>query len=347
MNLEIVLQRQFTVTSLLILLLGVATLCPAAEAQIIIDARGQSKEIATPVRRLVSLNADALEVVRLLGASELVAGVNGWVSRNGAFWPELKKRPVAGGWNQPNYEQIVTLTPDLVLTYGRNPGLELEAKLERLGIRVLRLDFYKTSTLVREVEALGRLLDREQQARAFTNWHLQGLAKIKRLTAMADHRPRVYIENYSPYKTLAPGSGGAEMAELAGGDNIASHLAIPYPEITSEWVLSQDPEIIVKISSVANCYGADQRKHLAKVREEIMARPGWNRLTAVRQGRVYVMAGPVGSGPSGLVGIAYLASWFYPNLATDLDPRELHRQYLEYFQKIPFQGHYVFPEGDK
>lgn len=342
-----VTQRRLTFISLLILLLGVAILCPAAESQTIIDARGQPKEISPPVRRLIILNADALEVVRLLKAGGLVAGANDWVGRNGAFWPELKKRPVVGGWTQPNYERIVALDPDLLLTYGRHPGLELEAKLEGLGVRVLRLDFYKTSTLVREVKALGRLLDREQQARDFTDWHLQGLAKIKRLIARDDHGPRVYLEGYSPYKTHGPGSGGAEMAALAGGDNIAAALAIPYPEITSEWVLSQDPEIIVKISSVADCYGSDQRQQLAKVREEIMARPGWDRLTAVRQGRVYVMAGPVSSGPRALVGIAYLAKWFYPHLATDLDPRELHRQYLEDFQEIPFQGHYVFPEGEK
>lgn len=328
------------------MLLGVATLCPAAESQTIIDARGQFRQISPPVRRLIILNADALEVVRLLKAGGLVAGVNDWVGRNGAFWPELKKRPVVGGWTQPNYERIVALAPDLLLTYGRHPGLELEAKLEGLGVRVLRLDFYKTSTLVREVKALGRLLDREEQARDFSNWHLKGLAEIKRLTAVAARRPRVYLEGYSPYKTHGPGSGGAEMAELAGGDNIAAALAIPYPEITSEWVLGQDPEVIVKISSVAGCYGTDQRQRLAKAREEIMARPGWDRLTAVRQGRVYVMAGPVSSGPGALVGIAHLAKWFYPHLTTDLAPRKLHRRYLEDFQKIPFQGHYVFPEGD-
>lgn len=108
-----------------------------AGAQTIIDAQGQIRKISGPVHRLVSLNADALEVVRLLDARELVVGINRWVCRNSEFWPELKKRPVAGDWNQPNYKKIVALKPDLILTYGRNPGRELEAKLERLGIRVL------------------------------------------------------------------------------------------------------------------------------------------------------------------------------------------------------------------
>jgi iron complex transport system substrate-binding protein len=55
------------------------------------------------------------------------------------------------------------------------------------------------------------------------------------------------------------------------------------------------------------------------------------------------MASNIWTGPRAIIGISYMAKWFHPDLFKDLDPEELHREYLRRFQDIKYQGIYVYP----
>jgi iron complex transport system substrate-binding protein len=81
------------------------------------------------------------------------------------------------------------------------------------------------------------------------------------------------------------------------------------------------------------------------LRERIMARPGWDKVTAVKKGKVYILSSYICAGPSGVVGVACMAGWFHPELSKDLDPQKLYQEYLDRFQRIPYRGYYVYPEG--
>jgi iron complex transport system substrate-binding protein len=43
------------------------------------------------------------------------------------------------------------------------------------------------------------------------------------------------------------------------------------------------------------------------------------------------------------VGLSYLAKWFYPEKFPDLDPEAIHKEYLERFQGLKYQGIFVYP----
>lgn len=329
---------------LLILLCTVSGRLKAkATTQIVVDARGRSVQIHCPIRRLVSLNEDSLEVIRILHAQNLVVGVDNRIPGRPFFWPVLKNRQTVGKWNEPSYERIAILHPDLVLSYGNRPGLELEKKLGPLGIQVLRLDFYKMLSMPREIKTLGMLLNREREAEIFLKWYHRKLDLIQDLIKKDPHQPRIYLESYSNYHALGPGSGGYEMGVLAGGQNIASHLSIPYPEVTPEWVLTRNPDVIIKTVSSMAAYRSGNPETLRKIRDRIIHRPGWRNIRAVKIGRVYVMESDICAGPSAIIGIAYMAKWFHPRQCSDLNPEEIHRQYLEQFQGVAYRGIYVYP----
>jgi iron complex transport system substrate-binding protein len=311
------------------------------------DALGESVEVRLPVKRLVVLTSDALEVVRAIKAQDLVVGINTGITKNPLFWPGLKDRPVVGKWSEPDYEMIASLNPDMVISYARYPGAEMERKLTPLGIKVFRLDFYKLSSLSKEVETLGRILGKEEEARQLIDWYQEKLELIEMGSKKFGDLPDVYIESYTEYHTTGPGSGGHEMCVLAGGHNIGSGFSIPYPEITPEWVLANNPHFIIKATSLSNCYGMIDSGSLKGIRREIMARPAWDNIRAVQEGTVYVMASDIWTGPRAIIGTSYMAKWFYPEVFRNFDPETLHREYLEKFQGIKYRGVYVYPVSSR
>ncbi|WP_456385540.1 ABC transporter substrate-binding protein [Desulfolithobacter sp.] len=305
------------------------------------DSLGREVGVSLPVNRIVALNSDTLEVLRTLKAEDLVVGVFSGINRESGFWGDLVRKPKVGSWQDPDMEAIAALKPDLVIAYSRNPGPLLEQKMALFGIQVLRLDLYKTETLGREVMVLGKLLKREKEARLFCNWHRQHIEMIRRKIDGVLTRPAVYIESYTDYHAAGPGSGGHEMCALAGGRNIAAGLFIPYPHVTPEWVVSENPEVIIKAASCGNGYTLKDATPFNRRRDAILNRPAWRHITAVSTGNVHVMDSAIWTGPRAIIGIAYMARWIHPHLFTDLDPGALHRQYLENFQGVSYKGVYV------
>jgi iron complex transport system substrate-binding protein len=312
-----------------------------AETVTVVDCMGRRVEVRLPVRRLVALNSDIVEVVRTLKAQTCIVGVFSQIQREAEFWGDLARLPKVGSWRDPDPEAVAALAPDLVVAYGRNPGRAFEDKAAALGFQVLRLNLYQVDTLEREVRLLGRLLDRKAEAERFCAWHHRHLSMIASRLKKAPGRPAVYVESYSDYHAAGPGSGGSRMCVFSGGRNIAADLKIVYPRITPEWVVSQNPEVIIKAASYGNGYSQSDAGIFNKRRDAILARPAWHHISAVARRRVHVMDADIWTGPRAIIGMAYICRWLHPALFQDLDPEALHREYLETFQGVPYKGVYV------
>ena len=311
------------------------------------DATGKTVEIRLPVKRMIVLTSDALEIVRALGAADRVVGVYSDIEIDPMFWPMLKDRPKVGNWKELNYELAVGLQADTVLCYAQRPGPDMEKKLRPFGIQVIRLDFFKPDTLVKEVEILGQVLEKQENARHLAYWYRQTLDAIGEMVKNGKTPPDVYVEGDSSYHTAGPGSGGHRMCALAGGRNLAEDFAIPYPEVSPEWVLTANPDMIVKVTTHSTCglrYAMTDPGPLKRIREDILKRPAWHHIKAVQAGNVYVIANEIWTGPRAIIGAAYLAKWFYPDMGGRFDPETLHKEYLETFQGLRFQGEYVYPK---
>ena len=304
----------------------------------IIDALGKKVEIELPVKRLVVLNSDALEVIRSLKATNLVVGVFSEIARNPSFWPSLKDKPKVGSWRDANPEIIAALAPDLVIAYSHAPGEGFANKLAALGITVLRLDFYRIKTLNQEIKTLARLLGRESEAVRLCAWYQRNLNFIQKKLVKVEPRPAVYVESYSDYHTTGPGSGGHEICELAGGRNLAADFSIPYPQVTPEWVVSQNPQVIIKAVTRDSGYGLNDPDSLHSLRAAIIKRPAWKLIAAVQSGNVHLMESAIWTGPRAIIGIAWITKWIHPDLFADLDPQSLHLEYLTTFQGLEGAG---------
>lgn len=81
------------------------------------------------------------------------------------------------------------------------------------------------------------------------------------------------------------GNWGPELLDLAGGTCVLGNANAHSSAISWQAVLNADPEVLI----VAPC-GYDLRRALAEM-PNLTSRPGWNTLTAVKTGQVYVADG--------------------------------------------------------
>jgi len=329
----------------------------------IVDAEGAAKTVSKPVEGIIVLNPDCAQAIRTIGAKDEIIGIEWATATKTIFFPELSQLPSVGMGYMPDLEKILAMNPDILIAYAPgvyNPGHEgLEDKLEPT-VTVVRLDFYKLETIRGEMLKLGYLLDKVDNARKYLEWHDKYIDKIEaEISGLSDNeKPKVFLD-YGGKKgtsdqriTCAKGTGNHQMCEKAGGRNIAINLppglAPGYPYVSLEWVLEQNPEVIIGYASGYNTreggYETDDDSKMKEYYDEIRGLPGFENIEAVRNNRVYILHHSVSCGPSYLVGLSYLAKWFHPELFSDLDPQKVHQEYIDEFCGIDFdvKEHGVF-----
>jgi iron complex transport system substrate-binding protein len=311
----------------------------AASAFTIIDSAGKAVEIEM-AERIVCLNGDCLEALVILGAKERIVGLSNSALQK-PFAPNVTD---VGSWNNPNIEAIISLKPDIVITYVQWPEKEkLEDKLEGTGIKVVRLDFYRMSTIFDELLVLGRILGHEEKAEEIVHYWKSQLELIKSRTEKLE-RIKVYWESFSNYSAAGNGTGWNDIILIAGGENVFGNES-GYPKVDAEKIIAKNPEVFIKSvsSSVFRAYRDDASK-LIEFHASIKSRPEIGQIDAGRSDRVYVIAAEMLHGTLGLiVETAYVAKILHPSEFRDMNPKELHEMYLRSLG-LKFDSLWVYPD---
>jgi len=321
----------------------------------ITDSAKRTVTIYKPLRRMVVLNTDFLEAIVVLNASERVVGVSETIRRSTRFFPELSKLDNVGKWNKPDIEAIIALNPDAVGAFARSPKPEyLEDNLPPT-ITVIRLDYFKAGTLREEMKELGYLLNEEDNAKRYLEWHDKYVESIKEKVSgiPAENRTRVFIESGGGRvfgrRAFSTGTGMHDLVVVAGGINIAEGHVERYADVATEWILTQRPDVIVGISFRGG-YETDDCPELKADFEEIMALPGFKEtVPAVINKRVHIISNAFAFAPQYPAALATMAEWLYPDLF-ELDPRAIQQEYIDKFMGIDYnvyeQGVFVYPEAE-
>jgi iron complex transport system substrate-binding protein len=150
-------------------------------------------------------------------------------------------------------------------------------KLERLKVPVFVMAATTVEDIFAHLYTLGRMLDRSVAANDVTITLRQRLAEMKsRMQGVPPVRV-LYVLNSQPLITVGPGSFIDQLIRMAGGTNIASQSAMPYPRLSMEVVLQQDPEVIVFPVGKAEGISVSEQQAWRQ----------WTRMTAVKQGRLH------------------------------------------------------------
>ena len=308
------------------------------------DSSGKEHTLYRPLRRIAVLNSETVETLRTLQVGpEAVVGIDTYTRDKPGFFAEYTSTPVIGSVFSPDYEKIVSLRPDAVFLYAtvmKASGDEIAQRLSASmpETAVIRLDCYLPDTYPGEIEILGRITGKNDEAERFIDFYSSQLKTVAtRVNAIPeDERVKVYFETWNDYKTAAEGSGYHDKIVAAGGTNIFGSESASYPQVDPEAVIFRNPDIVIKLIGGGSLkfggYIDTDRSKASGVHVALLTRPGWNAIPAVRNDRVYLIHSDIVGGPQQFIGITYLARWFYPDRFADIDPDDMHHRYLTEFQ---------------
>ena len=322
----------------------------------IVCADGREMTAYKPIERIIALSDPQADAIRVLGAEDRVTGVSSGIAAETMLLPVMCRKQVVGTSAKPDPEAILALKPDIVITY-RTWNIGLEDKIEP-EVMVVRLDFTDPDDLAEEMRKLGYLLEAEERAEEFIKWHNGYMSVIKNRTELIQNtdKPRVYLELYPNiwrYKTFSKNSTGDRQCTIAGGINIAMDLFEGSPTLDPEWVLEQNPEVIIQVvtSKLPSGYDCDDPAGMKRILDDLTSRPELADVSAVKNERVHVVASDIRCGVQQVVILAYFAKWFHPDIFEDMDPQMIQQEYLKRFQRIDFnvseRGVFVYPEMEQ
>jgi iron complex transport system substrate-binding protein len=320
----------------------------------VIDTTGRSATINKPLRRVIVLNANILEVMRSLDMdNESIVAISSSATSKEDFFPEFQTTlNVGSGW-EPDVEKVIEADPDIVFLYATQFVTscdEVQKQLENAGLTVVRFDCFQPETYLDEVSKLGFILDKEKNADEFIEFYNKCLNDIKDKVEdiPEDERPRVYFEGFGdPYNVGGVGTVTHQIVVEAGGYDIFGDVT-GYKVVDKEEVMVRDPEIIVVQGYSRGKYGynVDDPTWLKDMHDEMVGRTEMSQVSAVDDDKVYVIIKEL-TGNKHFLAIGYLAKWFYPDLFEDLDPRAIHQEYLTRFQGLDYDlgehGVFAYP----
>lgn len=224
------------------------------------DARG--KEITLPANpeRIVSLVPSVTELLFAVGAGDQVAGVTSRCN-----FPEEAKSKTRIGHIIINYEKLISLNPDLILT-DATMTRESTRALEQKGYPVFSIQPRNFEEIADALRTLGTITSHEEEATKAADKLLEMVAAV----SAVNHSPTVYYEaTADPIWTAGADSYAGDVIRRAGGKNIFRE---GWKQIDWETILRLDPDVIL----VAH-------RQLSRMD----GRAGWSTLKAVKNKHVY------------------------------------------------------------
>ncbi len=236
-----------------------------------------------PPQRIVSLVPALTEMLYAIGAGPQVVAVSSY----DAYPPDVTTLPRVGALLDPDTERIISLKPDLVITYGSQ--VDLQAQMKRAGIATFDYRHGGLSHILVTMRELGIRTGQVAAAEKAVAGIEARLAAVRARVA-GRRRPRTLLVFSREPKTLRNMyvSGGRgflhDMLDVAGGDNVFSSIDRESVQVSTETILAHAPEVILELRPEDIPAGQPMQDELAS----------WGRLAAVpavKNKRVLFIAG--------------------------------------------------------
>lgn len=258
-----------------------AKLIAVALAGVILAGPASRAQDRQPVHRIVSLVPALTEVLFAIGSGPDVVGVSSYDE----VPAEVKSLPRVGALLDPDTERILSLRPDLVITYGSQTALQEQLERARIGTFNYRHGgIARTLDTIRQLgAATGRPAAAVELAAA-----LQRQLDAVQARVRGRPRPRTMLVFGRQPGTLreiyASGALGFlnDMIDIAGGVNVFADAARESVQPSLETVLARAPDVILEVRAAGLTDG--QRDDLS----------AWSRLSsvpAVKAHRVLLLTG--------------------------------------------------------
>lgn len=234
-------------------------------------------------KRIISLIPAVTEMLFAIGAGDQVVGVSSFDT----YPAEVETRQKVGGLFDPNFERILSLRPDMVITYGSQD--ELTTRLKTANIPWFSYRHGGLADITSTIRALGVRTGHAAQAQTLASQIETELAAVKARSA-GKARPRTLVvfgrEEGSLRGLFVSGGVGFlhDLLELAGGENVMADVAREGLQLSSEQLLGRAPDVVIELRN-GQAWSPDRRARELGVWRDA-------RIPASRNGRVHLLADP-------------------------------------------------------
>ena len=319
----------------------------------LVDQADRTVTVPRPIERIVSSSADNIKAIIALGECDKLVGVNPWGKyctcygyTTQAFTEVLKTTtcakkvcggrlfglPEVGDFGVQNPELVISLNPDIIfeLSWSRERA---DVTQEKTGIPtvVISSSDHDLDTLYKGLDAMGVILEKEQEAEELILFVKEKVAKLEEVTSEIPEsdKPKVYIATRiqggggGVTNVIARTTGKYYPIDLAGGINVAK--GISGDTVSKEQIIKWNPDIIL-VCPRAGVAGDP--------RETVLSDPDLQLINAVKNRTVYPTPYAYCRGTpadKNLAAAFYLAKLFHPEEFADLDVEEEGNEIYERF----------------
>jgi len=226
--------------------------------------------IETEPVSIVSISPSGTEMLYAIGAGDQVVAVDDF-----SYFPAEAPVTDLSGF-EPNVEAILGYAPDLVVASG-DPG-DLVSSLDAAGVPTLLLpSALDLDEAYDQIERVGAATGHLEEAEALTQ---KMAADIEAAVAsVPTGEPLTYYHELDPsFFSASSDTFIGQVYGLFGLENIADATGEAYPQLSQEFIVEADPDVIFVTSG-----------DFSDSPETISARPGWDGITAVADGDVVVV----------------------------------------------------------
>ncbi|GAA4316228.1 ABC transporter substrate-binding protein [Nibribacter koreensis] len=273
---------------LLCLFLAACESKPAKEpnqktSQTLKDDLGRSVTLPTHPKRVMGLDAAMTEMLFAVADTASIIGR----TQNCDFPAVALTKPVVNNYPM-DYERLLTLKPDAVFATEGIISLEVAAQIQKMGIPVYFQAFDSVSDVLRGLQDLGRILQRDKEAKTLVNSLQQKLQAFSRDTAqLQEHAKVLAIIWKDPIYVFGRNTIFTDKLRYLGADNaVPVVMAQQSPALTREYILQLNPDVIVggtfekydkeffSLYPELKRIKAYQNKRIYEVTDDLMSRPG-------------------------------------------------------------------------
>ena len=237
-------------------------------------------------QRAAALIGSFADVWCLAGGQEtlVAAAEDSWTQ----FELELDQETVVnlGAVKTPNVEALLAAEPDFVLGSARTAAdVELMEMLEEMGIPVAYFDVSTFEDYLRMLEICTQLTGCPEN---YQQYGVQVAQQVEDARSLAqDPGPRVLYIRATGSSCKVKNSEGTVLGEMLadlGCVNIADSETSLLENLSLETIVAEDPDWIFVVVQ-----GSDPTDAEALLDATLLSNPAWSGLTAVREGRYYVL----------------------------------------------------------
>lgn len=243
-------------------------------------APGEPEQDPEFVSAVISLSPTATEMLFAIGAEDQVLAVDDFSN----YPAETAEKMQGLSAFEPNVESIASLEPDLVVTDGTNP--DFLSQLDALGIPhwegPAASDF---DDIYAQIEQLGAVTGKVGEAAELVSSMSARVGAVTSTISTPDVPLTYYHELDPTFYSVSPTTFIGSVYTLAGLENIVADDAGAYPQLSQEFIVDADPDLIFLACTI----------YCGETAESVAARDGWGNLSAVQAGNVIEMNDDIAS----------------------------------------------------